>query len=181
MSQHFSLQPFTQDSKLPQIAIDGQIDRRGNSFSIAYNLRGDLDRVVIPPALAAPNRKFELWEATCFEFFLGIPGEPNYWEVNLAPSGDWNIFALDDYRQGLRNELAFSSMPVKIDRQANLFQLELELDLSKIISSVQPIEVAITTVIQASQGELSYWAITHCGKVADFHLRASFTMVMPLV
>jgi hypothetical protein len=180
MSQSFSLQPFTRDLQLPQLAIDGQIDRRGNIFSIAYNLRGDLDTVVLPPPLVTPSRKFELWEATCFELFLGVPGEPNYWEVNLAPTGDWNIFALDGYRQGLRNELAFASMPMVIDRQLNSFQLGLELDLSQIISSTQPIEVAITTVIQPRQGELSYWAITHCGKVADFHLRDSFTMLMPL-
>jgi hypothetical protein len=173
----FQLHPFPTSHSLPEIEISGQIDRQDNLLSLKYHLSGDLDAVEIPSPAALPTHKDRLWEATCFELFIGIPGDRNYWEFNLAPSGDWNIFRLDDYRQGLREELAFTVLPFKIDRQPKLLSLSLEIDLSKIIDRAVPaIEVSVTTVIKPCQGEVSYWAISHCGKEADFHLRSSFAI-----
>jgi hypothetical protein len=173
----FSLQPFPDDRLLPTVEINGKIDRNGGILSIEYQLIGDLTQVEIPPP-ASPIRKFELWEATCFEFFLGIPGDRDYWEFNLSPAGDWNIFHLDDYRQGLRNELAFTSLPFTVEQNANSLVLALEFDLSKIISVNQSIEISVTTVIKSIGGEISYWAVTHCGSEADFHRRDSFAIKM---
>jgi hypothetical protein len=172
---NFTLHPFPADRLLPAIEIDGKIDRSGGNLSIEYQLSGDLTQVEIAPP-APPARKFELWEATCFEFFLGVPSDRDYWEFNLAPAGDWNIFHLDDYRQGLRDELAFTSLPFKVEQQPNSLLLSLEFDLSKIVSVDQSIEVSVTTVIKSADGEISYWAVTHCGSEADFHRRDSFTI-----
>ncbi len=172
---NFTLNPFPEDRRLPAIEIDGKIDRDGGKLWIEYQLLGDLTQVAIAPP-ASPTRKFELWEATCFEFFLGIPGDLNYWEFNLSPSGDWNVFQLDDYRQGLRDELAFASLPFIVEQTANSLLLALEFDLSKIVAVDRSIEVSITTVIKSIGGELSYWALTHCGSAADFHRRDSFTV-----
>ncbi len=175
---NFRLQPFPA-ARLPGIEISGKIDRVDSLLSIEYQLVGDLTQIEIPPPAILPTRKFALWEATCFEFFLGIPGANNYWEFNLSPAGDWQVFHLDDYRQGLRDEAAFTSLPVKIDRQPHSLSLELDCDLGKIISIGCTIEVAITTVIKIDGGEFSYWALTHCGREADFHLRDSFIIRLP--
>jgi hypothetical protein len=172
---NFTLHPFPGDRLLPAIEIDGKIDRSGGNLSIEYQLIGGLTQVEISPPVA-PTRKFALWEATCFEFFLGIPGDRDYWEFNLSPTGDWNIFHLDGYRQGLRNELAFSSLPFRVEQQENSLLLALEFDLSKIVAVDESIEVSITTVIKSIGGEISYWAVTHCGSDADFHRRDSFVM-----
>jgi hypothetical protein len=172
----FKLQPFPTDSPIPQIDISGQIDRSVDLISIEYLVQGDLDRVSIDPPSLLPTRKLELWTATCFEFFVGVAGSPNYWEVNLAPTGDWNVYALDDYRQGLRPEIAFGSLPFEIDRSANSLRLNLAFDLSQIIKTDLKLEVAITTVIKSTQNKISYWALTHTGAEADFHRRDSFTI-----
>jgi hypothetical protein len=172
---NFSLRPFPDDRLLPAIEIDGKLDRSGGSLSIEYQLTGDLTQVEIPPP-AALSRKFELWEATCFEFFLGVPGDLDYWEFNLSPAGDWNVFHLDDYRQGLLNESAFTSLPFTVEQQANSLLLALEFDLSKIVSVDRSIEVSVTTVIKSIGGEMSYWALTHSGTAADFHRRDSFVI-----
>jgi hypothetical protein len=178
MIVNFALQPFPTDSKLPQIEINGRVNRKGNNLSIEYQLFGDLNAISLAPPATVSSRQFHLWEATCFEFFIGIPGDANYWEFNLSPSGDWAIFALDDYRQGLRDELAFTSLPFKIDRYPNYITLSLEFDLSELILAEQDLEMSVTTVIKSSQDDLSYWAIAHSGKEADFHLRDSFSIEM---
>jgi hypothetical protein len=173
----FTLHPFPEDRRLPAIELDGKLDRSEGRLSIEYRLTGDLTQLEISPS-AAPTRKFALWEATCFEFFLGIPGDRAYWEFNLSPAGDWNVFHLDDYRQGLRDELAFTLLPFTIEQQPNSLLLGLEFDLSKIISVDRSIEVSVTTVIRSIGGEISYWAVTHCGSEADFHRRDSFVLKM---
>jgi hypothetical protein len=173
----FTLQPFPGNRLLPEIELDGKIDRSSGILSIEYQLIGDLTQVEIAPS-AAPTRKFALWEATCFEFFLGVPGDRDYWEFNLSPAGDWNIFHLDDYRQGLRDELAFTSLPFIVEQQPNSLLLALEFDLSKIVAVDQSIEISVTTVIKSVAGEMSYWAATHCGSDADFHRRDSFAIKM---
>lgn len=174
MIVNFALQPFSTDTKLPQIEINGRVNRKDRMLSIEYQLFGDLNAISIDSPANIPSRKFHLWETTCFEFFIGIPGDANYWEFNLSPSGDWAVFALDDYRQGLRDELAFTSLPFKIDRYPNYITLSLEFDLSELILAEQDLEMSVSTVIKSSQGDLSYWAIAHSGKEADFHLRDSF-------
>jgi hypothetical protein len=172
----FKLQPFPTDSPIPQIDISGQIDRSGNFLSIEYLLQGNLSNVAIDPPAHLPARKLELWTSTCFEFFIGVAGSPNYWEFNLAPTGDWNVYALDDYRQGLRPEISFGSLPFRIDRLVNSLRLNLAFDLSKIIKTDLKLEVAVTTVIKSNQDKISYWALTHAGTEADFHRRDSFTI-----
>jgi hypothetical protein len=173
---NFALQPFPTPSKLPQIEINGRVNRKDDILLIEYQLFGDMNAISIAPPADSPSRQLHLWEATCFEFFIGIPGDRNYWEFNLSPSGDWAIFALNDYRQGLRDELSFSSLPFKVDRYPNYITLSLEFDLSELILAEQDLEMSVTTVIKSSQDELSYWAIAHSGKEADFHLRDSFSI-----
>jgi hypothetical protein len=172
---NFNLHPFPTDGIIPQVEISGLIDRSGNLLSIEYLLQGDLDKVAIDSPTSTPTRKLELWTATCFEFFVGVAGSPNYWEFNLAPTGDWNVYSLDNYRQNLRSEIAFTSLPLTIDRSNNL-RLQLEFDLSQIIAADLQLEVAITAVIKSTQNDISYWALTHTGTEADFHRRDSFAI-----
>lgn len=173
---NFTLVPFPTTQPLPQIAINGNIDRVSDRLAISYRLQGDLAAVVIPSANSSPSRQLDLWEATCFEFFIGIPGDRQYWEFNLAPSGDWNVFHLDDYRQGLRLVPEFLDLPLSIDRQADSLEIELAFNLSKIIPPDCVVEIAVTTVIKSTQGKMSYWALTHTGTDADFHVRDSFVL-----
>lgn len=169
------LKPFSRDLSTPPVDLVATIDRYDDILSIEYHLHGDLDTLIIPSQVPNPTRKSLLWEHTCFEFFLGVSGIPEYWEFNLSPAGDWNIYHLDNYRQGLREELAFISLPFEITLQPNSLVLKLEVDLGHIIPSDRNLEVSVTSVIEPRAGEISYWAVTHTGKTADFHMRDSFS------
>jgi hypothetical protein len=173
---NFTLVPFPSSQTLPQIEINGKIDRVSDRFAIEYRVQGDLDAIAIPSPNSSPSRQLDLWCATCFEFFIGIPGNLDYWEFNLAPNGDWNVFHLDDYRQGLKLATEFLDLPLSIDRQAHSLVLKLAFNLSTIIPPDRHVEIAVTTVIKSTQDEMSYWALTHAGTEADFHLRDSFVL-----
>ncbi|MEH2077072.1 MAG: DOMON-like domain-containing protein [Nostoc sp.] len=172
--QTFSLQPFPSNESPPNLKISGNIVRNGNKLAIRYMLEGDLKEIAVFPLSNTPSRKHELWKETCFEFFLGIKNSARYWELNLSPVGHWNVYRLDGYRQGMQEETAFENLPFNIQNQTDVLIVGLDIDLDKIMSVQQAIEVAITTVIKDRNGEVTYWALTHLGAEADFHLRDSF-------
>ncbi|MEH2452200.1 DOMON-like domain-containing protein [Nostoc sp.] len=172
--QTFSLQPFPSTKSLPNLKIAGNIARNGNKLAIRYMLEGDLKEIAIALPSNTRSRKYELWKNTCFEFFVSIKDSLRYWEFNLSPAGYWNVYRFDAYRQGMQEETAFTILPFSVQNQADGIALVLEVDLNKIVSAEQEIEVAITTVIKHRDGEVTYWALTHRGAEADFHLRDSF-------
>jgi hypothetical protein len=174
MEQVFSLQPFATSESISNLKITGNIARNGNLLIISYALLGDLSKIAITPPSDIPTRKNELWKNTCFEFFLGIKDSPCYWEFNLSPSGDWNIYSLDAYRQGMREEVTFATLPFSVQQSKECCAIALDIDLDEIVPIEQTIQLAITTVIKTNDGEMSYWALTHKGKQPDFHLRESF-------
>ncbi|MEH1921134.1 DOMON-like domain-containing protein [Nostoc sp.] len=173
-NQIFSLQPFPSTESFPHLKITGNISRNANQLAICYSLGGDLKEIAISSPSNAPSRKYELWEDTCFEFFLCIKDSQRYWEFNLSPAGHWNVYRFDGYRQGMQEETAFEKLPFSVQNQADALLLALDVDLAKIISAKQEIEIGITTVIKYKDGEVTYWALTHRGAEADFHLRDSF-------
>lgn len=172
--QAFCLQPFV----LLEIDLQiiGNIARSGNKLAIDYEVIGDLEQIIIPQSNNLPIRQNQLWQETCFEFFFGIKNSPGYWEFNLSPNGNWNIYRFEDYRQGMVEETAIKLLPFSFQKTADALLLTLEFDLDALISPNIILEFAVTSVIKFNDESLSYWAINHCGEVADFHQRNSFTI-----
>jgi hypothetical protein len=99
------------------LKITGCIARHANQLNLRYTLFGDLTEVAIAPSSDTPMRKHELWEDTCFEFFLGIKDSQRYWEFNLSPAGHWNVYRFDGYRQGMQEETAFMRFPFSVQKR----------------------------------------------------------------
>ncbi|MEB3319203.1 MAG: DOMON-like domain-containing protein [Cyanobacteriota bacterium] len=178
--QTFALHPFGRAAAELGLGLEGRLTRRGNQLSVRYHLCGDLVSVRLPPpAAAGPERRDGLWEHTCFELFLAAEGAAPYWEINLAPCGDWNLYRLDSYRQGLRPEPDRDAMPFTISRGAEGLVLSLELCLPEelaLASRERPLRLGVTAVIEQQNGALSYWALAHGGPEADFHRREDFLL-----
>ncbi|MGI0490735.1 DOMON-like domain-containing protein [Alkalinema pantanalense CENA528] len=185
--QTFTLQPFTHPETLPaspNLQLTGTIDRQANSLSVQYRLQElhnaqDLcSRLTIAPPAEVPERRDNLWETTCFEFFLGRQNSPQYWEFNLSPAGHWNVYRFTDYRQGMEPEIQITSLPFQVKQHNHQLDLVIELNLASILASTQLFNVGITTVIQDRVGNITYWALTHPGDQADFHRRDSFILTV---
>jgi hypothetical protein len=172
----FALHPFP-NPNIPPIQITGRIARKANLLSIHYMLAGDLNSIAFPAPSAHPERKNELWTASCFEFFIALPGQPHYWEFNLSPSGDWNAFRMDSYRRvGFREEIAIQDLSFSVGSNMDCLSIDLSTDLSPIIYQGQTVQVSITSVIQTKSGHESYWALAHPKPQPDFHARESFIL-----
>ena len=175
----FSLKPFEAIAETTNLVIVVTVAREQNVLSLSYVLKGDLSKVVIPSRSENAQRKDRLWEQTCFEFFITagtncIHASP-YWEFNLSPSGDWNVFALSGYRQSLQAETAFSTMPTYTRALANAVYLDVAVDIKRLIDASQPLRMGVSAVVLIG-GKESFWAIAHPTPAADFHHPDSFVI-----
>lgn len=174
----FVLQPFAPEGSRPGVEITGHLARRADALTISFRLQGRLADVLIPTPLAAPARRHRLWEETCCEFFLALKDTPQYWEFNLSPAGDWNVYRFTSYRRGMAEDPAFMFLPFAVQSQPESLGLTLAVDLARIFPANRPLEVAIAAVIQAPDGRMTYWALTHPGPEPDFHRRDGFLIAV---
>src|SRR5687768_16654194 len=174
--QSLSLIPFSIQGA-PDLRITVETTRWSNTFYIQYVLDVNLETVVLPAWSAAPMRKDELWKTTCFEFFIAIKHKPQYWEFNISPSGDWNVYVMDAYRQvGMREETRIKRFPFELQKESRSLSLELAINLDPIIARERRIEVGVASVIQTLNGQETHWALMHPRPEADFHLREGFVL-----
>lgn len=170
---NFRLIPFS-TKNAPEINITGTISRQANRLNLKYQLGGDLSTVIIPKLNSSPTRRYDLWDRTCFEFFLRLKDTSKYWEFNLAPTGDWNVFRFHGLRQNIAEEMTFKDLPFKVMQTDEYLRLDIYIDLDRIIDREQNLDVAITTVVENKDRQLSYWALTHLANEPDFHHQDSF-------
>ncbi len=128
-----------------------------------------------------PTRQDGLWKATCFELFLQPEAAaPSYWEVNFSPLGDWNVYALDGYREGLHEEPALEdvraeSFEVDDDSLVCSFSFEVPGPAGLIMG---PMRLSATAVVETLDGRKTYWATKHAGDKPDFHRSESFAHLL---
>jgi hypothetical protein len=181
-TQKFELQPFPGQGPIPDIQIIGEVRRSSrhqppqDQLTVTYHLQGTIADIYLPPPIPAPVRQSELWESTCLELFIGLTAQSRYWEVNLAPNGNWNVFALSDYRQGMCEARQIDQLKIITQQNHDRFTLETSMPLTGIAVSDTAIVIAVTAVIQTKAGDISFWAIHHCSNEPDFHRRDSFTL-----
>ncbi len=170
----FFLQPFQHDAFSLLFKISGSIARNSTKLHLCYELRGSMTELLVPTLSTAPSRRNGLWQNTCFEFFVATKDSLRYWEVNLSPSGDWNVYAFAGYRAGMHEESALITLPFAFQEQADCCCLDLDFPLAKLISPEQPVAVAISAVLQGKNGQQAFYALSHSGKQPDFHQRETF-------
>jgi hypothetical protein len=148
-------------------------------LAIAYVLTGDLTRLRIPLP-RKPRNADRLWEHTCFEAFVGVTGKSDYCEFNLAPSGEWAVYAFRRYRESVPLVGKERERAPEITMRSDENSLELDaivrLDHLPLIQPRASLKLALSAVIEENSGMLSYWALKHPAGKPDFHHPDSFTL-----
>ena len=123
---------------------------------------------------SSKERQDNLWKHTCFEAFFARPDSEQYWELNVAPSGHWNLYQFDGYRSGGREEPEAVTPTTSWKQNDRECCCSITLNLAPWWSETRLPELAITAVLETNTGALSYWALEHAGEQPDFHDRRSF-------
>jgi hypothetical protein len=159
--------PATPAVAVRGIHVDADLARDGR-LMLTFAVRG-LDRLVVPPPRPAAARVDRLWQHTCFEAFVGRDGS-RYFELNLSPSGEWNLYEFAGYRSGMHPAALAQPPEIRFDRE----------ERATLTAAVQlespPFDLGLAAVIEEEGGRLSYWALAHRGARPDFHDRSTFTL-----
>jgi hypothetical protein len=169
---NLQLRPFSPENIKEDCLIYVLLSKRETFLHVVFEMYSQLSGLRIPGFYPPKiQRKDRLWEHTCFEIFLGKSGKRNYWEFNLSPSGDWNVYSFSDYREGMKPETSFDRLPFKV-KSLSLQELRLEITVDiMIFTGFSDIDVGLSAVVERKDGCKDYWAVSHPGDRPDFHAR----------
>ncbi len=154
----------------PVTDVTVHFGRRGADLWLRYVVEGDVDAIRWPTQ-AKPVRADQLWATTCFEVF--VESSDGYVEYNLSPSGQWASYRFGGYRQGMA-EAAETVEVAGLDGASDMVALEGTIRLPSRAS-----RLAISAVIEATDGAMTHWALTHPSDKPDFHHPDSFVLDLP--
>jgi hypothetical protein len=159
--------PATPAVAVRGIHVDADLARDG-SLTLVFAVRG-LDRLVVPAPLPGASRADRLWQHTCFEAFVGRD-DGRYSELNLSPSGEWNLYEFDGYRSGMRPAALARPPDIRFDREERAtLTASVGLDAASC-------DLGLAAVIEEEGRRLSYWALAHRSPRPDFHDRSTFSL-----
>lgn len=144
---------------------------------VRFSLHADAGRLRVPAP--QPSRRCDhLWQHTCFELFVKLDAGSAYHELNVAPSGEWAIYAFHGYRQraALPDDAAAPELTVRCS--ANRIELDAVVRAACLSTEYAhaALRVALAAVIEDARGGLSYWALRHPPGKPDFHHPDSFAL-----
>ena len=177
-STSISLIPHIQNQTSVVHSIKAEINTTSDgALRLRYLLEGDLEQLAIP-AVATPLPSDCLWRHTCFETFIATGSTAGYYEFNFSPSTQWAAYSFGHYREEMETLQCDASMPVEVRRTNERLELEARIS-STVLSRLtinSMIRIALSAVIEESDGRLSYWALAHPSGSPDFHHPDSFML-----
>ena len=163
-----------------QVSFCFELDSARGELNFRFTLSGmrasgeGSSSLLLPKLKTAsgPSRHDELWKQTCFEIFFGPQRQSSYYEFNLAPSGDWALYAFSSYRKDMQP----SEVSVAPQLQPSSAPLSWTARLVHPGLALGPLVMSATAVLEYESGSVEHWALKHAGSKADFHLRESFVL-----
>ena len=150
---------------------------RSNILTVSYILKGAVDQLRVP--LDGPVRRaYDLWQHTCFEFFIGAKNDVEYYEFNFSPSGEWAAYEFRNYRDGGPIDVEGLEPKIIVQRGAGTLELSAVLRLDRLAGLQTDVCLAfgLSAVIENLDGSLSYWALKHPPGKPDFHHSDAFAL-----
>ncbi|HNE43509.1 MAG TPA: DOMON-like domain-containing protein [Rhodocyclaceae bacterium] len=154
------------------VCADGQ-----DGISCRFLMAGNLGHLIIPaPRPSAPAD--DLWQHTCFELFAKSIDGVAYREFNFSPDGRWAAYAFGSYRERSTDGPSVSLAPPTCQIFGDCLELTAVVP-GAWLPSRTPLRLGLTAVLEARDGRLSYWALTHHGPRPDFHDPRGFILAYP--
>jgi len=178
MPTTYTLKPHV-DNPPVDLSVAVSMSRPQKSkWMLVYELVGRIDSIIIPNESLFGNGR-NLWEETCFEFFVRHP-DGEYLEFNFSPTGKWSCFSFSSYRCGM-TDLELRNDPksvVKSHAEKYRFEVSLDLDGIGLKKYSEPeLVIAITSVLKMRDQRYCYYALDFADGQPDFHDMAGFRAI----
>jgi hypothetical protein len=160
------------DSRSPAVQrIEVQTARpRPDGLMLSYTVIGMVSDILLPPPLAG-TRGDQLWQHTCFEAFVRVAPDAEYYEFNFAPSTQWAAYRFSGYRSGRRVADEIDAPRIEMQSVPGSCTLRASLNLGSLPALARQAswQIGLSAVIEDMTGGLSYWALAHPPGKPDFH------------
>lgn len=169
------------DTGAPADQISGVLSEHQSTLSVTFKVnQGHLFQ--LPTQVNNPERKLELWHASCFEVFIRPNQGESYVEFNLSPEGHWNAFEFQSYRSPKQDnkeklkEVIIENPPMMattgVAREDTPWRLDAQIDLKGL--DPQYLQrgnrmIGVSAVLIDMMGQPHYFALSHPATKADFH------------
>lgn len=157
------------------LSVEARRDQAG-LLHLHYRLDGEIRSLLIP-GRDGPARTDNLWHHTCFEAFIAPGTSPAYREYNLSPSTRWAAYSFTGFRQGMAD--LPQPVPPVIAFSATPHAIELTARVAPDLPPDMPWRLALTTVVEATNGDKSFWSLTHPADKPEFHHPDGFVLHLP--
>jgi hypothetical protein len=157
-----------------------EVEPRSAMLELRYRVEGDFGRLIVP-AQATSRRADKLWQHTCFEAFIAEEDMAlGYREFNFAPSTEWAIYQFSGYRHGMTVLDIEQSPSIAVQRIEDRLTLTARVDLEPLsdLDRNRRLRLAVSAVIEESDGRISYWALAHPSGKPDFHHADGFVVTL---
>lgn len=170
----FRLQPHP-DLPHPVLSVACKVSRIADSVLIfEFVAIGEISGLAVPD-LMLPQRCDGLWNATCFEAFLGAE-DGSYIELNFSPSRCWASYRFEGYRDGMAPGLDMAQPDIYVESSSRRLGLTAHFEIP---ADQAPNRLALSAVIEEIDGTKSYWALAHPPGKPDFHHPTCFAATLP--
>ena len=167
--------PDSPPGPVNRIGVDAE--RHGGVLSLWFRVDGAIGDVTLPPPAA--GRADDLWRTTCLEAFVGGGKGEGYVELNLSPSGQWQAYAFDGYREG-RKEAHVEEPDLRVAIAPDHLEAAARVGLDGEAAAARDWTLALSAVLEHADGGKSYWALAHPQGPPDFHKPSNFILSLPL-
>jgi hypothetical protein len=146
-------------------------------LAVRFNVDADMSRIALP-RITKPQRRDELWRHTCFEIFAALPEGDAYVELNFSPSSEWAMYGFVGYRRGMAAIDVRRPPRVAVRPTPRSLALEAVTYLEELPAPPpgSTLRAGLAAVIEETNGNVSYWALTHPSALPDFHHRLGFAL-----
>ena len=166
--------PDTPSSTVTDIEVS--FERTTSGLWLRFHAELELERLALPGP-ADPSRADGLWSTTCFEAFLRPDGGSGYVELNLSPSSQWAAYDFTGYREGMAPAVLDTAPGIGLDASDGHFALEAHIAALP-VQAGSKVQLALSAVIEETDGTKSYWALAHPPGKPDFHHPTCFAVTL---
>ncbi len=155
-----------------QTTVTATIELHDNQLTLEYQIQGNMSQYHFPKQ-TKQERANELWLDTTFELFIAPTNSDEYWEINISPSTQWNVYHFTSYKEGMKESNIISQPTIKTDEYHNEYRLT--------FNSTVPnehfdhvLQINLCVILLDQKGVRHFYSIKRREGSPDFHDRDSF-------
>jgi hypothetical protein len=147
--------------------VKASFQRHKNTITLYFELIGTVNEYHFKNP-SKQQRADNLWKNTCFELFIANTHNNAYWEINISPSTQWNIYHFSDYKEGMKKEKNITQPIIKTTQKNNYYSLSFTSTFTQDVLN-QELQINLAVILLDLDGVRHFYSIFKNSGNVDFH------------